>query len=619
MQHKVDRVFKRVKICNIFQCLRIIILLIIIVSLNHVDCQNTSEKDLTNTVLEFLQQNGMKYVTFITLDVEEADVKAEFDSLVRTSKVESNLRSTVLQPQHFDSKYRFHQDTLVLVTSSTSRNWRNYIEIITSTKIMSCVVICIGQLPNEKLQEVTQSLIKQSENAYFYWLGIKFGKPNSMDWKQIISVKNNKKIIATPIEFDSFGRAVLTKNLNGMHINCTNLDWSPWFKFSDCKGPNTTNCSGVGYLADVMNIFGARFNFTWSCDKEPEGNWGNIRPILGPRNASGSWGGIFGLVINGTYQTSINAWRYFDWRKGLFDFATFGSVTKNLVAYIPSGSSYDPELYFRPFTHVSWTVIVLIWILIFLVLFTGRRFEQRVGRTRGANLKLIGIKLVGIVGSIYILLIFNGFYKGSLTKFFTKETVADFESESDVMNAYPTWTYNTRVGSEVYVLNRAESGDKDYQRYAPLMEADPEKFMFKTVEEGIGRIKSGKFAILELEKALQEYYKENPFDIRPNLIQSHKSHVRDNMIFTKNSPLNPLFAAGHLQLLDSGITEILEETWMGKELIKEQPQSLVTTVLNLGQTMVTFIILAAAIILSISILLIEIVWNWISNEVAIII
>ena len=151
------------------------------------------------------------------------------------------------------------------------------------------------------------------------------------------------------------------------------------------------------------------------------------------------------------------------------------------------------------------------------------------------------------------------------------------------------------------------------------MEADPEKFMFKTVEEGIGRIKSGKFAILELDKALQEYYKENPFDIRPNLIQSHKSHIRDNMIFTKNSPLNPLFAAGHLQLLDSGITEILEEIWMGKELIKEQPQSLVTTVLNLGQTMVTFIILAAAIILSIVIVLIKIFLNWISNEVSIII
>ena len=64
-------------------------------------------------------------------------------------------------------------------------------------------------------------------------------------------------------------------------------------------------------------------------------------------------------------------------------------------------------------------------------------------------------------------------------------------------------------------------------------------------------------------------------------------------VFCQANQSNFQFDGYKLQLedWDSGITEILEETWMGKELIKEQPQSLVTTVLNLGQTMVTFIIL----------------------------
>ena len=48
-----------------------------------------------------------------------------------------------------------------------------------------------------------------------------------------------------------------------------------------------TDCKGIGYLADVMNILSKRFNFTWSCDAEPFGNWGHNQQISGPRNTSG--------------------------------------------------------------------------------------------------------------------------------------------------------------------------------------------------------------------------------------------------------------------------------------------------------------------------------------------
>ena len=587
-------------------------LFIAIVSLNNAECQNNLKENLADNVIQFFRENKMKYVTFASMDKDKKNIKEELSNLVKKSKLAENLRSRTLEIKHLNLKYRFHQDTLVLVTSSSSRNWNKYLEMIANTKIMSCVVVCIGKLQEQTMKKIETLLESESRNAFFYWIGTEIGETEII-WKQIISVKNNKNIITAPINFDPFGRVIATKNLLGMHINCSTLDWRPWFKLSNCKGPKNTNCGGVGYLPDVINILGSRFNFTWSCDEEPEGNWGNTRPISGPRNASGIWGGVVGNIANGTYPLSISAWRYFYWRKGLLDFVGIGIASKSIVAYIPSGTSYDPGLYLRPFTNESWILILSMSLILILILFCGNRFEQKEGLRRGRNIKLRGIKLALFISSIFSLVTFNGFYKGSLTKFFTKEIIADFESDSDVINSYPDWIYNVRKGMEVNIHNLAETGNKDYQKFASLMEDDPERFVFKNVEEAIKRMKDGRVAVLLRERDLQEYYKLNPLDTRPAFLTTDVFHNSDHLILTDNSPLRPIFNAGALQLMDSGITQILDEIWMGKKLKKERSGSLVKTILNLGQTMLLFVTLFAAIILSIIILGLEILLNWITN------
>ena len=271
---------------------------------HEVNGEITSSNTFHDEVLDFLQKNGKKYLTFASLDTEDNLVKEKLKTLVRKSKIKPNLRSRLLPSENIDTMHRFHQDTLVLVTSSKSQNWKKYLDIISSTKIMSSVVVCIGELQRQRFEELNLSLQEDSINTFFYWIGIEGKNLKIMDWKQIISLKNSKQSVATSMNFDSVGRIIPEKNMQGMHINCSTLSWLPYFELSDCKGINNTNCSGVGYFADVMNILGARFNFTWSCDAEPNGNWGIEQPISGPRNASGSWGGVFGLVANGSYPLS---------------------------------------------------------------------------------------------------------------------------------------------------------------------------------------------------------------------------------------------------------------------------------------------------------------------------
>ena len=579
-----------------------------------VDSKTSLERSITNDLLQFLEKNGKTFLTFASLDQEQLEVKEMLRNLARSSKLVSKLRSRVLALDDFDTTHRFHKDTLVLLATSTSKNWKTYIDIITKTKIMSCVVVCIGKQHRGQLEELTASLQNESPNAFFYFIGAEADDIEVIDWKKIMSIKNSKKALVTPMKFDSFGRVKRETDLNGLHINCSTLSWRPWFKLSNCKGKNDTNCSGVGYLADVMNFLGYRYNFTWSCDAEPNGVWGHERPLSGPRNASGSWGGVFGNVANGTYPLCVSVWHYMGWRNGLADFSAVSSGEKFFAAYFPSSPNYDPGLFFRPFTLDSWAVGGTMSLLILSIVFYGHWFEKGMVQEReGRQAKLAGIKLTIIVGWTFFVLTWNGFYDGALTMFFAKETPAAFETESQILEAYPTWIYNVRRSAATVMYNGAEE-NKLYQEFIALMEENLEKFTYKNVEEGVQRIKSGQIAMRAGDRTLRQYYKEHPYESRPNTINIPQGGTNSrNLMLTDNSPLLPLFRTGSIELWEIGLLKGLEEKWMGKKLKGPISDPLHTVVLSLGQLMLIFSILSAAILVSIIILGIELSWNYMVN------
>ena len=53
-----------------------------------------------------------------------------------------------------------------------------------------------------------------------------------------------------------------------------------------------------------MNVLGDMMNFTWEAYRQESNNWGT-KPISGPANSSGVWGGVIGDVFYGKYQLSI--------------------------------------------------------------------------------------------------------------------------------------------------------------------------------------------------------------------------------------------------------------------------------------------------------------------------
>ena len=599
----------RITFRKIYNYVPMLLIAVAVSLFDKVNCDQVSKEKFPDAIIDFLQSNGKKFLNFATMDIQEPVVRDALYNLVQISKLNSKLRSRVLIAKDINTTHRFHTDTLILVTSSNSKKWENYIEILIGTKIMSSLIICIGKSYKQSFENMTTSLQNKSRSSFFYWIGVEGTGLEVVDMKNIISMKNSKKIISNKIKFDIFGRAIFEKDMQGLHINCTTLSWLPYFELGNCQGEKKKNCKGVGYLADVMNIFASRYNFTWSCDAEPDENWGHVQPISGPRNENGTWGGVIGLVTEGSYHMCVSIFAYFDWRREMFDFVSIGAGGPFLIAYLPQSSNFDFWLFIRPFSNDSWTVILILVTFIITTALLGHHFEGNINRNKNEErIKFKGINLVNIIGWIFFIIVINGYYDGALTSFFADENAVGFASESDLLKD-PDWTYNLREGETAFVINRAESGNELYQKKADLIEQNPDKYLFKSISEGIERMKSGRVAIQLDGKSLRQFYKKNQMETRPNTIVARPNDNTENFILTKNSPLTPIFAAGSLQLYETGLMKILEEKWMGKKLDSKVSNPLHTVVLDLGQVILMFLLLGSAIAVSIIILGVEYLWN----------
>ena len=562
------------------------------------------QPELSYGVLDFLDRNGKKFLSLTSLDAQDPEVTLTLNSLYRNSKLRRHMRSRKLKIKDFESIHRFSHDTLVIVTSSNSTYWQDYLSMISKTKIMSSIVVCIGDVSAWKKKELNSYIEEMSENMFFYWASINLDSPGVIKSDQMVSLKNSKHIITTPIEFDSVGKVGLEKDLRGLHINCSTLSWYPYFQLKDCKGKNYTNCGGEGYLADIMNIMGKRLNFTWSCDAEPDGNWGHLESISGPKNASGAWGGVMGLVTNGSYPLCVSAWYHLYHRNGIYDFVNAGSSSKVVVAYYPITPTFDPTLFFRPFPLDVWGMISVAYLSAFFLYQLSTRITNH--STNENRSSFSASKLIFLVAWITHFLIL-GFYDGALTMFFADEVPALFTSKMDMMKAYPDWKLHFHKG-DPYVSVQADDGDEVYQKYAQIIKDAPNELLFDNIGDAIQRMKSGQNGIFEEENHFRLYFKANPSEVRPLIIPYFPAfHI--NLVLTPNSPLYPYFSAVALEMNEQGIFNILGRKWFGKKLEPEYVSSLHTVVLGLGQAILIFTILGIAVVVSAVVMAIEIWWG----------
>ena len=352
-----------------------------------------------------------------------------------------------------------------------------------------------------------------------------------------------------------------------------------------------------------MEEIGKMFNFTWTCDQEPNGDWGSV-PISGPSNLNGTWGGVLGNIVNGDYAFTLSYWWNVESRLGMCDYILVGQGIKYIFTFLPQPLDYDATLFTRPFQNDVWIVISGISIILLMGLQIA---EGKLGHKRHCR-KSSSYRFIKSVAWLAFFL-FSVYYQGALTMFFTTEITIPFTTLREAALSYPEWKLRFKPGDEGFLYVLASDGDKDANEFFNRIQNFPKEAQFKTVEGGIIKLLSEKSAIFLSENELRLYNKYYP--IKENLkvlpgywdVNGLKGKLNE-IIVPYNSPLQPILSEGFQLLHESGMMTSLEARWVGRS-ITTQSIGMNTFVLKPGQVMFVFSMLSGAIIFSLFLFVIE--------------
>ena len=103
-------------------------------------------------------------------------------------------------------------------------------------------------------------------------------------------------------------------------------------------------------------------------------------------------------------------------------------------------------------------------------------------------------------------------------------------------------------GNEVWYQYLASLGDPDYSKFWARTVKDPENTVVKSISEGVTKIGKEPAVFHALETMLKRHFLDDPPEHRIKVFGRGNS-IPYTIIFTKNSPLKPIFSHGIKQVI----------------------------------------------------------------------
>ena len=408
----------------------------------------------------------------------------------------------------------------------------------------------------------------------FLYIG-KISASGITSWWHIISLKTGN--VMDRLNFaNNTSRIVESNNLQGLKIRSTTLSWKPFLTLDNCNSIGLECKTNHGYLKDYMDMLAMKFNFTYISHRNVDNDWGVV-PKKGPHSINGTWGGVMGGVINKDYDMSISTWY---WTHERVQLAQFVPIVRGRMILVSSRQipKTDFTLLTRGFSNSSWIGIFLVLLLLLICVSISSQFCHK-RHTQPIKIILFSMTLMFVM--------LRAYYSAALTKFFTVTIPEPFETQRDVIRAFPSWDFKIRKGDEVNILTHVLQGDEDYIAFWERYMTDPKETTYSSDKEAVQQITNGRNVILSDENQFMGYLRSNPIEDKLHIF-GHGRWKYNALMFHLNSPLVPIFKQGVDQYREKGIESELYLKWIGAGYNDDGLTTLVTTVLTPGQVVLAF-------------------------------
>ena len=117
-----------------------------------------------------------------------------------------------------------------------------------------------------------------------------------------------------------------------------------------------------------------------------------------------------------------------------------------------------------------------------------------------------------------------------------------------------------------------------------LWEENPDKYFVKSMENGLELIKNDRTILHTTDAKIRAANQRNPSTF-PYIktISGQATTSFSNLIFTKNSPLVPVFSKASIKTFEQGQYERIASSWQGQEISALSKNSVDTMILTSGQ------------------------------------
>ena len=409
------------------------VLLVLIQGLRVVPASSYTQAEIAT----FVSDNGFKYVDLL------AGQSNHYQGIL--------LRLLSMKTQHYirchhnldykEAHKRFHVDVSVFLVRKLEDITADLLTAVAENKIQRTIVVVMRSSTSDKDEAFRDRLQMLKLNTLFY-----LSKPDNRDttesaWYQVITLKNGGHA-QHKLKFRSGSRLIEEHyDLQGLTLRSIGLTWSPYLTVDECNEKGEDCAVNSGFFVDAMNELSKKFNFTFTSDRDPNGDWG-VLPKSGPFNRSGEWGGVLGDVVEGRFHMSLTPWTWLHKRRDVLDFVQMIKQNRILV-WEPVNPEVDFGLFLRPITAESWVAILATALVILsCIVFVKFSLPLLSGRSESSELMIVTL--------YYFFVLINAFYGGALTMFFIGTGTIPFENLRDVLRAHPEWTLRFMKGNDAH-------------------------------------------------------------------------------------------------------------------------------------------------------------------------